>query len=188
MTTYNCIIDDEMLYKPHEERVEQWKYILSNLYVLIKNKNLILKTPEYRYSKVCDAFIGTTITGTTILYIGLLLELWEKSFTAQCSKCNGKVYIFNASGSPLSGRHQYQGMCKNCYEFVQGSKKSFGELLSPLFDLSKNYKNKTIIEKNVNHYFSPGGESADGIQQKIKREMIVGITIEELIWNLITSH
>ncbi len=24
MTTYNCIIDDEMLYKPHEERVNAY--------------------------------------------------------------------------------------------------------------------------------------------------------------------
>ncbi len=172
-----------------EYAVKQWKLILSNLDVLIRNKNLILKTPEYRFSKVGVAFAGTTVTGTNVLYIGLLLELWEKNqFTDQCPECKGNVYIFNAAGSPLSGRHQFQGMCKNCYEFVQGSKKTFGDLLFPLFDLSKNYKNKTIMEKTVNHYFSLGGESADGIQHKIIREMIVGITIEELIWNLINSH
>lgn len=188
MSEYKCIVSDDILVKSHEERIQEWTYIINKIDVLMNNYETIVNIPEYFYAKVACSFIGSILTGTTVLYIGNLILLWEQYFIDECPECNGSVYIFNAGGSPLSGRHQYQGICSGCNNFIQGRKPTFIELFMPAYELAKNNKNFAIINKTVNHYFSPGGDKPDGIKDVIIRNKIMGIPIETLIQRLKNKH
>jgi len=50
-----------------------------------------------------------------------------------------------------------------------------------ILELNNNYPNYGIIKKTVNHYFSPGGESKDGITETVIQERIQGLMLEDLI-------
>lgn len=88
--------------------------LLSNYY------DEILDNPELYYVPVNETHFGSAITGSTQLFLGDLLTLWQgEPWHTVCSKCNSQsLFIFGAGGSPLSGSGSAWGVCRKCRESV----------------------------------------------------------------------
>lgn len=102
--------------------------------LILQNTDRIIATKEFRNI----TFYGLGIKASFIerhrpLTLGELMFIWNKNQLIAYDECCGPVYIFAASGSPLSGSHNYRGIC-SCYKkFVYGSMDTFGEILHPIF-------------------------------------------------------
>ncbi len=178
MSEYIYKTDNE-LPAPYPGEMEMF---IDNIELIISHVDTIISRKELFYTELSFGHISTTLTGTEVLPIGVLVLLWRnREFLASCSVCGGKVYIVCAAGSPLSGSHQYTGICPVCKKVVYGSKRTFRELYGPVHEIAKIYPNYTLIKKTVSHYFSPGGESKEGITENVVREKIHGFTLDELI-------
>ena len=108
-----------------------------------------------------------------------------KSDKDECKTCGGRVYILGAAGSPLSGSHQWWGCCSQCREITRGSKKLFGIILMPAFDVIKKYSNYTVMRR----YKAKSKEWFNKITEKIPPDEVIkekksGFSLEELIREL----
>jgi len=160
----------------------EMEMFIDNIELIISHVNAITSRKELFYTELSFGHISTTLTGTAVLPIGVLVLLWRnREFLASCSDCGGRAYIVCAAGSPLSGSHQYTGICPVCRKVVYGTKRTFRQLYGPALKMAEKYPNYTLMKKTVNHYFSPGGESKEGITENVVREKIRGFILEELI-------
>jgi len=160
----------------------EWNMLIDNIELIISHVDAITSRKELFYSELSFGHISTTLTGTEVLPIGVLVLLWlNREFLASCSDCGGKAYIVCAAGSPLSGSHQYTAICPVCRKFLYGTKRSCHQLYYPAFKMAKKYPNYTLMKKTVNHYFSTEGNSKEGITETVVREKYHGFNLGELI-------
>jgi len=182
MSEYTYRIENTLPDRTPEERKREWELLVNNIDLILRNVDIVLSKKEFFFIQLSFAHISTTITGTTALPLGVLLLLWQKNeFIATCPHCGERAFIVFAAGSPLSGSHKYNGFCPACKKDILGSKKTFRELWLPSWELNDKYPNFGIIKKTVNHYFSHGGESKDGITETVIQEKIQGLMLEDLI-------
>jgi hypothetical protein len=80
-----------------------------------------------------------------LLPLGGLVEKWMSGeLLDTCPECGGTVYIIGATGNPLSGSHQWRGLCPTCKADRFGTKQSFGEVLVPLRSIFFKYPPEPI--------------------------------------------
>jgi len=120
--------------------------LLSNYY------DEILDNPELYYVPVNEIRFGSSITGSTKLFLGDLLTLWQdEPWHTTCPKCNSQsLFIFGAGGSPLSGSGSAWGVCKKCRKSVDGVRpfgKFFGAVLRKRPRPKKKGASSLTIEK-----------------------------------------
>jgi len=128
-----------------KEKIEQWELVRENLFLMIRYSDEIIAKKEFFFTQLPMAFVGSSITGTMLLPIGVLIQLWrEGHFKAECPDCGGIVYILGAGGSNLSGSHGYWGCCIECVKYINGKKKSFSEIFGPALVMKKKYRNITV--------------------------------------------
>ncbi|MFC1670034.1 hypothetical protein ACFL20_06535 [Spirochaetota bacterium] len=183
---YEYEVPDEIPELTREEKEIERKLICENIDLIINNLGVIINNEKYFYTKISMGFLGTTITGTKVLHMGILALLWkDRKLTDKCEVCGSKVYILGAGGSLLSGSHQWHGCCSKCKEITHGRKKSFSQLYHPVFEITKRYPNKTVIRK----YKAKSKEWYNKITEKIPPDEVIkkkkeGISFEELIGEL----
>ena len=189
MSEYEYKVDNRLPERSPEDQQHEWELLADNIDLIIRHDDVIQSKKEFFFTELSFGHISTTITGTTVLPLGVLLLLWKKKeFLSTCPECGGRAYIVNAAGSPLSGTHKFNGFCAVCKKDVSGSKHMFLELCRPSWELAEQYPNHGIMKKTVKHYFSPGGGSKDGIIETVIREKIQGVMLEELINQLRSLH
>jgi len=113
--------------------------LLSNYY------DEVFGNPELYYVPVNEIRFGSTITGSTKLFLGDLLTLWQdEPWHTTCPKCNSQsLFIFGAGGSPLSGSGSAWGVCKKCRENIDGVR-PFGNFFGAVLGLKKCTRPKRV--------------------------------------------
>lgn len=110
--------------------------------VFIENFQLIRKYSELIISR--QDFSNITFNGLGIcggivnrhrpLTLGELFTHYSQGHLISDKSCCGRVYIFCAGGSVLSGSHQFTGFCSKCNSLVYDSFSSYQIILSPFFN------------------------------------------------------
>ena len=106
----------------------------------MQNKELILSTPEYYNVYISGVGVYPLYIQTLGLFLGDLLQLWEKTAWKQ-----GDEYFYYTIGSPLSGSNSSSSWCpKDGFKNKQLS--SISILLKPAYLLV----NKKTIDDSSN--------------------------------------
>ncbi len=113
--------------------------------LLSKYYDEILDNPELYYVPINEIHFGSSITGSTKLFLGDLLTLWQdEPWHTTCPKCNSQsLFIFGAGGSPLSGSGSAWGVCKKCRENI-GGVRPFGKFFGAVLSLKKHPRPKQV--------------------------------------------
>lgn len=100
----------------NEPRAEEFKVFIEHLELVLKNQTKILDTPDLFFSNLAFAWCSWPyIDGDGPLCIGYLFKGWEDGILCEtCPKCKGQVLVVSFSGSPLSGRNDWTGVCVQC--------------------------------------------------------------------------
>ncbi len=153
-----------------------------NLDLILESADLIINTPELYYASFNAANINLAYLGGHQAPIGVLLQLWKDGILmGKCPKCYGKVYIFCAGGSPLSGSHSCLGICRDCRKISKIQLSSVGPIIEALKHLKANI-NKRKILRTKGQYFSWGdGLMGEPVPDEIIEEGIQPQTIKGLV-------
>jgi hypothetical protein len=126
---------------------------INNLDLILSKSATILDDPRLYCCTMESAYIGGMISGCRKIYLGALLELWKKdALNDRCPDCGGKVLIFGAGGSELSGSHSWHGICSVCRKWETGHKGSFASLYqsvykhSPKFSIKDAFKLDAVVK------------------------------------------
>ncbi|MBN1970428.1 MAG: hypothetical protein JXR48_09130 [Candidatus Delongbacteria bacterium] len=93
-------------------------YLSNNLPTILKNSDLILKTPEYYFVTYKLFYIASPYVGTRKLYLGDLVSAWRGNIMVS-ENCCGRVLIYYNTGSILSGKNNYAGICEKCGKIIR---------------------------------------------------------------------
>ena len=128
--------------------ISHLRIFFKNINLIIENKSLILQTPDFCNIQIDGMGICSMYSGSTDLYLGDILKLWEKTLWRQ-----GDTYTYFIGGSPLTGRNTRKGYNLLTNEFVRFSGKSFVELAAPAWNLVKFGKidHPAQIDVNIKH-------------------------------------
>ena len=134
------------------------------------------------FIQIEDIYISLAFLGDYNIPLGALLELWEQGLLIDfCDQCHSKLYIYNAGGSPLSGRNQCLGLCLNCGDVVNKSINSMGTLVQAL-KYVKDRQNVQVIKKIKRQYFSfSKGLDGEPDAEQIVNEGVTPVSIFQLI-------
>jgi hypothetical protein len=137
---------------------ETGKFLQENLTLILKNKQTILNTPKYFFSKLPLAFIfvgiGPWSEYTVSLPLGVLIKLWsDGTLIQQCEKCeSGRSHIYHWFGNTIRpqyekgyGHYHYLGVCDKCFEVNSVHKNGASDGQEPIED----FKRRCGIAKNV---------------------------------------
>lgn len=166
-----------------EKRAAEKQLLRQNLGLLLENAEKIINTPEYFFCPLRTAFLSLAYINGGMMPLGALLLLWkEEKLIETCPDCSGKVYLFSAGGSPLSGSNSWGGICPACDRIRYGRSAHFSDIWLPMLESIKKYPNVDIIEKGERPKFS----WSQGIVGKETPDVIIkpkveGIPFEELI-------
>jgi hypothetical protein len=99
-----------------ENREEEMKVVCENFEVILKNFKRILENEQFFFCQIGAAYLAMPWIGPDgPIPLGVLVLLWQKrKLIKKCPDCGGNVYVFGASGSPLSGDHSWRGVCRRC--------------------------------------------------------------------------
>ncbi len=157
-----------------------------NLQAILDNAEIILSTPEFFYCQPEMAHLGVCWIGGGPIPLGVLVKLWKDGkLILTCPHCNGSLYVFQAGGSPLSGRNSCRGCCIACNESYSVFTKQFGGLWHPIIELMKRHENKPEILKGKHPVFSwSKGLVGESVPDTIIKDSIHGVGLETLIRKL----
>ena len=138
--------------------VERWTGYLRQRHGLVLRERLgqilehratILDTPPLWMSKPYNGALGLAYIGGGQPPVGLLLEAWERGELKLPCDCGGKIHVWFASGSPLSGRHSLSGGCPSCRKSSQptlvGSGRSTGGFIGPVM---QGYDRSLLVDEH----------------------------------------
>jgi|GEM_PF-2240702 len=179
---------EEAFHKPQDVIDREWSLLAENLQIIIDNSQQIIQNEKYFYTQFSLAMIGTTIHGSQLIPLGILLLLWKDGHLKDtCPHCGGTVYIIGAGGSALSGSHKWYGCCVKCRERITGSS-IFSQIWEPAYEL----KNKYLNRRTIKRYKLKSDNWFQKLQEKrrpdeILKDRIEGSTVDELI-DYLKSH
>jgi len=126
--------------KREEHTENEHKLFVDNLDMILSKQEMILNDPKLYCCTIGKAYIGASFTGCQRIFLGALLELWQKNvLTDVCAECGGRVVICGAGGSILSGCHQWHGICTACKKLQYGHKERFYHLYMPVYKHVKKF-------------------------------------------------
>ena len=111
---------------------EESKLLADHLLLILEKSEQIAPDRRLANALISEcAFLSMAYAGGGYLPLGTLLCFWQQDrFTDTCEECEGKVYLYGAGGSPLSGSGSMWGRCAQCHK---GKKVAFnGRLASEL--------------------------------------------------------
>lgn len=160
-----------------------------NIALILKHKKRIIATPKYFFIRFRNSFLGSTITGYWPVPLGIWLLYWsEGKNIMRCPECEYSAFIFNASGSPLSGRNQISIVCADCQEISYIRVASFNSIFIPVFELRKMYPNKQVILRTKSQFFSWGkGLVGEETPDRLIRDCVHAVELSVLIDDLRTQ-
>lgn len=150
--------------------------------LLLSRYDKIRETPEMFFCRPAGAGV---MTGGD-LPLGALLELWRAGkFARKCSDCSDTVFLYALWGSPLSGCHNWYGVCPTCRSAKKGSGGTCITLWPEASQLARRYKNLPILKKGERAQFSWGR----GLVGKDEPDVLVvdkvhGLSLQEVIQGL----
>lgn len=170
---------------PDKTKVEQcndYKLLVENIPLLMSHVEVVVNRAEFFHIRFEFMYLGTSLSGTTYLPLGVVLELWKNDkWIGKCPNCGSKVYIIHAGGFPMSGTHQYSGFCGPCGKQVYNRLSSFGELLWPVYS-KKKCSNRRKILKTYGRFFSwKYGLIGEDVPDVVIEEGVFPVEISELI-------
>lgn len=178
-------------YDPHssaENRQEEMKGVCENFEVILKNFKRIVENEQYFFCQIGAAYLSMPWVGPDgPIPLGALVLLWQKGkLIKECPDCGGNVYVFGASGSPLSGDHSWWGVCRRCAgEKSRRGGNGFHTIWMPIREMLVEYPNKPIVKKGKRQYFTWGqGLTGETTPDVIITEKVLGVDIKTLIEEL----
>lgn len=173
---------------PAEKRMEEIKVLCEHFEVILKNFKKILENEQYFFCQIGAAFLSMPWIGPDgPIPLGVLVLLWQKrKLIKKCPDCGGKVYVFGAGGSPLSGTHGWWGVCRICAgKKSQRGGSGFRIIWMPIQEMLKKYPNKSIVKKGKRPYFTwRHGLTGETTPDIIIKEKVQGVDIKTLIEEL----
>lgn len=165
------------------EQCDEYKILVENIPLLMSHVEVVVNRAEFFHIRFGFMHLGTTISGTTYLPLGIILGLWENyNWIGKCRDCGSKVYITSAGGSGLSGSHHYSGFCTTCVKHFYGHFSSFGELRGPVHSIKNNFSNRRKILKTHGKFHSwKYGLIGEDVPDVVVDEGVVPAEISELI-------
>ena len=142
--------------KSEEEHRHDTKLFVENIGLILSNGERILNTPEFFNVRFRGAHFGAAHIGAEwYIPLGVLILLWRKGeWLKRCSECNGIIYVYSATGSPLSGTANWRGVCAACGKTFSQHDGTFGPLFKPAFELREKHMNRIRIIKQEGQAFS----------------------------------
>lgn len=111
---------------------EDQTVFMENFPLILNYSDLITGKREYSNITFRGLAIGITfVARSRPLTIGELFTHYRNGHLIDDNGCCGRVYIFAAGGSILSGGHQYTGICSGCNSVVYGTLRSFRLIMEP---------------------------------------------------------
>ena len=159
---------------------------ITHFKLILENEKIIINTPKYFYILHKRIHVGTTITGTAYIPIGVLLLLWKTgNLLCSCPACGAKSYIIQAGGSALSGSHSYSAICAECSRCFCSRAGSFSEIYFPIFAKLKEFPNtQTISIKRTQKFSWSGGLVGQPTPDEIIEDGIHPIDLKDLVETL----
>ena len=86
-----------------------------NLKLLYDHADEIMDTPEWANARVLTSGCSIAYFGGEVWSLGTLVSCWRcGDLYLSCPKCGAEFFIYFVGGSPLSGRNQFLGYCREC--------------------------------------------------------------------------
>ncbi|MFW6002434.1 MAG: hypothetical protein ACOCQD_03760 [archaeon] len=167
--------------KSKDKKEEELKVFKNNIDLLTGNSSIIKEYPEYYFIHLEDLHVGLAYLGDCHIPLGALLELWEQGILVDhCDQCHGKLYIYKAAGSPLSGSNLCIGICLECGD-VSISLETSGTLVQALQYVKKRQNlQKVIVTKRQYFSFQNGLDGEPDIEEVLS-DGVTPVTILQLI-------
>ncbi|ABW66074.1 hypothetical protein [Desulfosudis oleivorans] len=181
------IIEKEVLLpkQSRKEKARDLQLLQENLELILKHQDMILASPELFHSGPVDAVIGLIYMGGHRAPIGVLLRLWQQDLLmALCPHCAGRLYIFSAGGSPLSGINRATGICASCKQFVRTGLPSIGMVLKALKELKASLNRQRILRTRGQYFSFKDGLAGEPVPDVILEPGITPVSFEELLCRL----
>ncbi|MBF0121271.1 MAG: hypothetical protein HQK79_20750 [Desulfobacterales bacterium] len=142
-------VNKPKLQKQAEEETEsELKLFNDNIDLIITYSEVITSKKEFFYIELPSAYVGTYISGSAIVPLGLLITLWrDKKFTGQCKIC-GDLFLFIGGGGGLSGAYSAWGICSKCKTIDTPELPSGVRRLTEIQSLASKYSNFIKITKS----------------------------------------
>ncbi len=157
-----------------------------NIRLIIENREVILDNSKFFFTQPGCTFTGSSVHGTFMLPVGILLLLWENEcFIESCDECGGKVLVFNGGSSHSMGSNSWTGWCRDCRSMRKGKVSSPMELLGPAMELMNQYPNQKKFKRFKKDH--PAGEQKlheTAHHEEVMEDFIEPVSFGELIMEL----
>jgi len=165
-----------------EDRQEMFMLFRENFDLFLKYDDLIINTPEFFHCSFGSGFISVAYLGGYPVSLGALLQLWKTGeWVVVCNQCQGKLYLYGAGGSPLSGSNSCCGICKECKTVSTKILPSFLNIVKTLASIRKSQNRRKILRTKSQHFDFGKGLVGAAIPDKILRKEITPVNIIDLI-------
>lgn len=135
--------------KSIEDVMKERQLFFDNFDLILDNSETIRKNKQLFYTISPVMHLSAMFFGLRFIPIGVLLLLWEKDkLKERCPGCGDTAYIFNAAGSPMSGRKLCSAYCRNCRKEFSSRDGSFGSIFGPVHEVLKTYP-PVIVKKKL---------------------------------------
>lgn len=136
--------------------------LAESLFLLLRRADEILERPDWFFCEPPEAYISVMFFGGGHIPLGVLLGLWRAGhLTVACPACRGPLLVYGLGGSPLSGRHAYSGVCRDCgQKHYKGARdapfdgQDFNDFRFPLVEAMEARPNRAEIEPGERPRFS----------------------------------
>jgi len=171
--------------KSKEENDIDFKLFRDNLDLILENTDLIINNPELFHTSFNRTSINLAYLGGNHAPLGVLLQLWRDGILVdECNVCSGKLYIFCAGGSPLSGSNGCIGICGACKAISKKSLPSTGPIIKSLECLKANLNKRKILRTKSQYFSWKNGLTGEVTPDEIIEEGVTPADMEELIFRL----
>jgi hypothetical protein len=181
-------------YEPNESAAKntdrEFQLFSQNIDLILKHEQDILACRDYFFCSLPFAYSSWLYcSGDGQLFLGYLLLGWKAGqLTEHCPICMGKIIVSSFSGSPLTGRNSWSGLCLDCHQRRQGNhSKHFHQWMSLVLKFRQAFPDKVSEEQEYNSQeFTFGGNGLKLVRKKktiwksVAESVSIAILIDEL--------
>ncbi len=161
-------------YEPNESAAKntdrEFQLFSQNIDLILKHEQNILACRDYFFCSLPFAYSSWLYcSGDGQLFLGYLLLAWKTGqLTEQCPTCMGRVIVSSFSGSPLTGRNSWSGLCLGCRQRQIGKEsKNFLRRMEFIIELRKKFPAAVEqVEEYDGQEFTWGGNELKPVRKK----------------------
>ena len=181
--------------KPTEQKTVDLQRVIRHLDLILANENNILGCRDYFFVVLACAWCSWLyVSGDGPLYLGYLLLGWRDQRLTEPCPCGGQTLLLRFSGSPLSGRQSWVGVCRRCRTIQSGgnpAQRPFGTRFQLVRTLRSRYPAEIgIWEEFDGHEFTWGGSGLQPARRKrlIRQPTADPVTFDQLLLELLNHR